>query len=266
MSNPGSSRPTACTDDAGVTADPSLGQDTIDWGPPWIGPVHHRVQIDLLWLLIGAVMLAAGLVFFGWRVLLGVGMTSLATLSTYVLISIVLKLLWPRIMIDSNLHALALGLLVGLALPAGSDTMILWIAGLLMGVVAHVVGRSHRLRIHPVVVVLLLTWPLGTIWELNEARQNPHTPLSPRAVLRPERVVVGDLCDVTENLDRQPWLTVSPIGLSRRVSAYRARGVAQDISGRYFTRPIGVYPDAGHWPIGAYGRSSIGRRAGGDGR
>ncbi len=178
-----------------------------DWGPPWIGPIHHRDQIDLLWLLAALLMLASGLVFFGWRALLGVCTTSLATLLTYGVGSAVFKQIKPNVMLDSHLHALVLGLFMGLTLPAQCSGQTAFVAGLLAGLAAHVVGRSHRVRCHPVAVVILAGGLWGTYGHVHGPFQEIARYQSAGAVLRPERVVVGDLCQITEGLDHRPWLT-----------------------------------------------------------
>lgn len=178
------------------------------WGPPWIGPVHRRLQIDLLWLLVAVLMTTAGLLFFGWRGLLGVCRTALWTLVTYALVAAVMGRVRPTRRVDSNLHALVLGLLLGLVMPVVLDPFLTRLSGWLLGVTAHFVGRSHRIRAHPVAVVWLVVWALcHSLY--GPAATNPFQ--FHQSVLRPQRIVVGDVCDVTDGQpERQSWFEADP--------------------------------------------------------
>jgi Na+-translocating ferredoxin:NAD+ oxidoreductase RnfD subunit len=185
---------------------------TPTWGPPWIAPIHRCFQIDGLWLMVAVVMLMMGVIFFGWRGLLGVANASLVTLLTYSLIVWVCRWAGWRIVADSNTHALVMGLLLGLCLPVTWGSVVPVVAGLMMGVVLHIVGRSHRVRAHPVAVVIILLWGLGLLaggaqsgsalfgMGVAQPRDAPH------AVLRAGWVVVGDVLDVGAGVDHLPWV------------------------------------------------------------
>jgi len=177
------------------------------WGPPWIISPHHRVQIDYLWLFIATFMLISGTVFFGWRGLLSVSVTALAALLTCVVIAAICRYFDLKPRTDPSLHILNMGLLLGLVLPVVRQSLISLVAGVLLGVVALVVGRSRRLRGHPVVVAYLMLWFLcGVFVEGGGDRSLSGLLHVPRAVLKPSRMVVGDVCDVAGGVQgRQPW-------------------------------------------------------------
>lgn len=182
------------------------GGAPLNWGPPWIGPILHRTQIDGLWLLATMVLLMAGLVFFGWRGLLVVCTTGLSTLVTHGLIAWIFKRLWPTPSVDSSLHVLILGLLLGLALPVVCNSSIPVIAGIVMAAVCFGVGRSHTIRIHPVAATMVILWLPGIMGPSPRLDRGMATITSPHAVLRPHCMVFGDACDIAITKDYRPWL------------------------------------------------------------
>ena len=118
-------------------------------GAPWLAPVVHRTQIDVQWLVVALAMLTVGLVFFGWRGMACVCTAAFSTLATYLLAALLMKIIRPHRREDSSLHALVLGLLLGLSLPTMYDMTVPLLAGLLLGILMVFTGRSHRLRLHP---------------------------------------------------------------------------------------------------------------------
>jgi len=190
----------------------------LNWGPPWIGPIHHRAAIDLLWLMIVIFPLGAGVVFFGWRGLLGVCTTGLSTLATFTLVRVVVRKIRPSGSFDPSLHILVLGLLLGMTLPVTCNPEIPAVAGLVLGLIAHMVGRSHTIRVHPVAVALLLTYLLAGTLDLGRVEQGLGAIHAPHKVLRIERVVIGDVCDGTGENDLQPWLSTRPRTTSDAIS------------------------------------------------
>ena len=73
------------------------------------------------------------------------------------------KRLWPNCSIDSSLHVLALGLLLGLSLPVVCDSFIPGFAGVVMGAICFGVGRSRKVRVHPVAATMVIFWLLGML-------------------------------------------------------------------------------------------------------
>lgn len=179
-------------------------------GPPWLGPILHRTQIDLNWLIVALVMAGAGMVFFGWRGMAGVCAVALVSLITYLLVTLVLDLLWPKHVSDSSLHALVLGLLLGVILPPSTDLTVGVLSGLLLGAVIPVVGRARRLRLHPVALALVFAWLLPAFFASHDLHSLEGAPRgSIEAVLRPDRVFLGDLRKRTEMNMVEPWWSVA---------------------------------------------------------
>lgn len=166
-------------------------------GPPWIVTSHHRLWIDVEWLLIATSMLLSGLVFFGWRAVICVTSTALVTVVSAWITRWLIKKYRPAHACDSVTHAIWLGLLLGLCLPVFHQQWIYWIGGGLLGIVAHAVGRCHRLRVHPVVVVLVVIWVFPTWLHSAGVGGSWGAGLEPhQGVLGPDRLVLGDVFDV----------------------------------------------------------------------
>jgi Na+-translocating ferredoxin:NAD+ oxidoreductase RnfD subunit len=194
---------------------------TLTPGPPWLGPILHRTQLDLQWLAVAAAMTAAGIVFFGWRGIAGVCWVALASSATYFLVSLLLLLLSPRRPADSSLHALVLGLLLGLILPPSTVASVPILAGVLLGVIMPFVGRAHRVRLHPVALALVAAWVLPAFFAQRDLRSLEGAPPSSiQAVLRPNRVVVGDLRERTEVNAVEPWWLLNDSVLSDAVHRF----------------------------------------------
>lgn len=177
---------------------------------PWLAPVLHRAWVDLHWLLVALAMASAGLIFFGWRALLVLAVTAAAALGSSLLVRVVVQLLRPARQFDSPLHVLNLALLLGLALPMTLGLAIPALSGLLLGILAHLVGRGRRVRLHPVAMVLVLVWAMPALatWSAEPLRRSNFDPI--HAVLKPTRVVLGDLADVGRERPHEPWWIASP--------------------------------------------------------
>jgi Na+-transporting NADH:ubiquinone oxidoreductase subunit NqrB len=157
------------------------------WGPPWLAPISHR----------SCLMLSLGVIFFGWRGMLGASATWLATLVTYLMVAMACQVFWPRRQNDSSLHVLTMGLLLGVSLPVMRDPMIPIIAGVALGLACHVIGRSHRLRIHPVAAVIVLVWVVPLlVSQQSSAPYAGRSMTTEPAVLKLDHVILGDLYDL----------------------------------------------------------------------
>ena len=164
------------------------------WGPPWLWPVTHRTQVDMQWLVVAAAMTASAVVFFGWRALLGVIIVVLAALTSFVAVRGGLRLVGSRRVQDSSLHVLVLAMLLALVQPVTADVFTPMVSGLLLGLFAHIVGRSHRVRVHPVALVMLMVCTVPEApggWALSRGRPLDESPT--QAVLRPDSLLFGDV-------------------------------------------------------------------------
>lgn len=174
------------------------------WGPPWLMPISHRTQIDTFWLMIAMLMLALGVLFFGWRAMLSVSAAWLATLATYLLLAMIVQVFRPKRLPDSSLHVLTMGLLMGVSLPVMRDPWIPIGAGMLLGILCHGIGRSHRVRIHPVAAALVLAWVIpNMIGQHSQWQWSERAMTTEPVVLQLDRLVLGDLYDTSKL--RQPY-------------------------------------------------------------
>ena len=177
-------------------------------GPPWLKTAHHRLQIDSQWLVVMMAMLASALVFFGWRGLIGVLVTTLAAVIVHQLLAVLAKLVRPTLHRGSLSHALVLGLLLGASMPLMRQPALHIAAGAVLGVISHMVGRSHWLRVHPVAVVLVLCWVAPGLRGFSFFNARPEIFQKIDSVLRPKRLILGDVTDLVANRDRtDPWLS-----------------------------------------------------------
>ncbi|MCE9590663.1 MAG: RnfABCDGE type electron transport complex subunit D [Planctomycetes bacterium] len=171
-----------------------------------MGAPRTRRRVDVEWLCVALVMLLSGLVFFGWRGVSQAVTTGLLALAGHLLLGVVVQTLKLRENHDPPLHAFVLGLLLGLTLPVVRQPWMPVLTGLLLAVSMHLVGRARMFRVSPVVLVLMLTWMLGvttTGVADPQSRLSPFGPLD--AVLRPDRVIVGDVRKAPEEYGRRPW-------------------------------------------------------------
>lgn len=187
---------------------PGEAVSTWPWskGPPWLGPTHDRRAIDQSWLLIAGTLTVASLVFFGWRAVASIAVSAIATLVTYLLLGLVMHLLRPKRPADSVLHPLMLGMMLGCALPLYHKFDVHLLGGLLLGLLAHVVGRTHRLRLHAVALTIVIVWLLPAItvkWQMMYLARLTNPPVE--SVLRPQHLVLGDVQDTTEQVSFESW-------------------------------------------------------------
>ncbi len=114
--------------------------------------------------------------------------------------------LWPRTPRHSHLHVLVLGMLFGLSLPLMPDPTLPLLGGTVLGVVAHLVGRTKWLRLHPVAVVLVLIWLMPAMFGVPDRQSHLWAGSEPvQAVLRREHVVVGDIAHMSRQVSFEPW-------------------------------------------------------------
>jgi len=186
-----------------MKAHASIAKPDVPAAPPWVGSAHQRLHIDLQWLTAAAVLPAAALIFFGWRglvMMLAVLLAAMIAHAVMLGLRRLLKRAGPSRV--PHAHMLTLALLLGAAMPLFAKPWIALAAGGMLGIAAHMVGRSHRLRVHPVALVMTLVWLLPTLWP-TAMQQDHWTQLD--SVLRPQRLVVGNVRDTTEEVSRAPW-------------------------------------------------------------
>ena len=140
-----------------------------------------------------------GMTFFGWKAVSCVILTACAATVSHFVVAALLKKRQPDRPIESLSHVVANGLLLGLCLPLMSRSLMNLLGGVLLGVAGHGIGRSHRVRAHPIALVMILTCLIPEIYSCFD----PGTPQSrlgtPTAtVLTPDRVLVGDAFDIAK--------------------------------------------------------------------
>lgn len=178
----------------------------LELGPPWFGSVRHRQQVDALWLLVAGTMTASGLLFFGWRAGVSILIVVACAVSSYLLIGQLLSLLRRNHRGDGIPHAITLALMLAVSLPLLHEPEMLILGSVLLGIISHAVGRSHRVRIHPVAVVMVLLWLAPTILSPSGVSADRSTLLKPvSAVLRPHRLLIGDVTDHPDHASTQTW-------------------------------------------------------------
>ncbi len=178
-------------------------------GPPWIAAAHHKTRIDLQWLLVCTVMLAAATAYFGSRALIAVALTTVSTVVAYTLFACVLATLRGRRTRFISPYAIWIGMLLGLGMPVAENLALPIIAGLLLGAVAHVVGRSHRVRVHPVALMLVILFLAPNLLPDSPSRVSLSRAITQTvpAVLGPGRLFIGDVNDAPDQLNTEPWLS-----------------------------------------------------------
>jgi Na+-transporting NADH:ubiquinone oxidoreductase subunit NqrB len=174
--------------------------------PPWLVTPHRAAALDRQWLYTVLVLLAAACVYHGpWGVAAAV-VVALAALVTHLSVGLMVNALVRRSIPRTALHTATLGLLLGLSLPMTRDPMLRILAGLLLGVLAHALGRTHRLRIHPGAMAIVLVWVLPWVLVGGGASGMLSTTQCWPAVLRPDHVLIGDVWDAGPIPNHQPWL------------------------------------------------------------
>lgn len=189
-------------------------------GPPWLGPILHRTQIDIHWLAVALIMVGSGMIFFGWRALVEVCVVALVSFMTFLLITMVLHLLWAKHTSDSILHAIVLSLLLGVILPPMTDLTVGILSAVMLGAVIPFVGRARRIRLHPVALALVFAWLLPAFVADHDLRSLEGAPQgSVEAVLRPDRIFIGDLRKQAEvNNMAEPWWNITDADLPDAVT------------------------------------------------
>src|SRR5690606_7991243 len=132
--------------------------------------------------------------------------TAVVCVIVFVLWRKALQLIRPNGPQDSSLHALVLGVLGGLSMPAVTQPSMPVLAGILLGILAGVIGRTHRLRIHPVAAVVVILWLLPVVlipWDTTFLDRRGFDVVP--AVLKPRFAVRGDLHDYAPRSDRAWW-------------------------------------------------------------
>ncbi|MGA3067163.1 MAG: RnfABCDGE type electron transport complex subunit D [Tepidisphaeraceae bacterium] len=173
-------------------------------------PLHSGIEIGtLISLEILAAMfpLTGGFFLFGWR---AIGATAVILLSTLVTAAVWSQIGWRGR--QMNLwHCLWMALVLSLMLPAHLfstaplDNQIVWpilpAAGMILAMLVWLLGGIGAQRIQPSVVTVLILFVLF------------HDALTPRYVLRVDRMVVGDLLKSvpaqSPMIEKGAWLFVS---------------------------------------------------------
>lgn len=182
-------------------------------GPPWLAGRGSLRAVDHAWCVVVLAMAAVCAVFFGWRGVLGVAITATAANATHLMIALAIHLVRPRRQFDSIAHVCSQGVLMGLLAPTVVGPQAAVSTGVMLAVAMHCVGRIHHLRIPPVALVLVLLWVLPAATMDRQLLFMPAHPGSVRpAVLRPDRVIVGDVHDVAERpvTDLSWWHATTP--------------------------------------------------------
>lgn len=184
-----------------------IAQATVTYAPPWLGLLHTRRHIDLAGLMVVIAMLTSSLIFFGHMALSQILLCVVAAMSAYLPAMLLMWIFHKRPHADSVMHAITMAILLGLLMPINSFAWQHMLAGTLLGIFMPFVGRAHRIRMHPAVLVIIVTWALPLmISNVNEQssmlilRNDNHA-----AVLRPDRVVWGNVRLAREQRSYQPW-------------------------------------------------------------
>ena len=171
-----------------------------------------RRTYDRSFLVAAGAMVLAGACFFGWRALVTAGTAAGATVGLYLIIDVALRVTHRQRKHDlmgqdmAAARAVWLGLLAGACLPPLVAWPMALAAGVVTGAAAHVTGRSHRVRVHPVAVALVLVWLVPVAIEGPRPAAYRRAVVPAGAVLLPEHVFTGDLKNVGPELDLDPWL------------------------------------------------------------
>ena len=76
-----------------------------------------------------------------------------------------MRMVQPERSNDSTMHALVLGLLLGVSMPPACPGFTPWVAGIVLGIFANLIGRSHRVRVHPIAATILIVWVMNMAWD-----------------------------------------------------------------------------------------------------
>lgn len=172
----------------------------------WLHVVTSRVRLDARWLTVVATMTIAAWVFFGWRALLSVILTTVGATVMFLIIARIVRLIRRRYQPDPLLHVVTVAMLTGLCLPVFVDQLIPFLAGMSVGALSHVFGRSHRVRLHVVALVVLAVWFIPAMVRGNGPSEATRTHFHWYTnVLNPSHVMTGDLAADHPPVSRQLW-------------------------------------------------------------
>lgn len=196
-------------------------------GPPWIGSAFYRVDIDARWMVVTVIMMTSGIVFFGWRGLLAVTLTTVSTLAVNWPIQALRKKLQPRRAPEAIGHIAAMGMFLGALMPLFHSWWMYIAAGATLGLICLGCGRSHRIRIHPVAATMMLVGLviINAPTHLEPGESHSIVQIND-GVLRPGKLVVGDVTDQTDKIDGGHYF--------RRVQPTTQDAVRRSWSIRYF--------------------------------
>jgi Na+-translocating ferredoxin:NAD+ oxidoreductase RnfD subunit len=173
----------------------------------WLHVVTTRARFDARWLAVAGAMTVAATVFFGWRAILSIMLATLGALVMHYAIARIVRLIQRRYETDPFAHVLMLGAMTALCLPVFTDWLIPFLAGASVGALTHVVGRSHRVRLHAVALVVLAVWFAPAMLRGHGPSEAARTQFEwYHNVLNPSRVITGDLAVSHEPLSRQLWM------------------------------------------------------------
>ncbi len=177
-------------------------------GPPWVRAPMTRAQLDGVWLTSALAMAACAALFFGWRGLLQVALSTAICIAVYLLLTLAIYLVRPSHRFDSPAHTFTLALLVGVLHPLTLNPWQPMLAAVLLGVAMHLVGRIHACRAHPLALAITLAWFIPFVSSQLELHQMQALGQEPApAVLRINRLVLGDVLDYADPGVYEPWWT-----------------------------------------------------------
>lgn len=175
-------------------------------GPPWLPPSLTRAWIDVQWALAALALLASSAVFLGWRGLLHAAVAAMTAHVVHMTIVFVLQLCGRDRAGSPWLHVTTLGLFAGLAIPLTRDASAAIIAGVVVGLLTHISGRTRRIRLNAPAAAVLVVWLLPTVTALGLFRGLPREGVATiDGVLQPSRVVLGDVSHADADPRPGPW-------------------------------------------------------------
>jgi Na+-translocating ferredoxin:NAD+ oxidoreductase RnfD subunit len=175
--------------------------------PPWLGLLHTRRQVDIAGLMVAVTMLASSLVFFGFVALSQILLCVVAAMSAYLPAMLLMWIFHKRPQVDSVMHAITMAIMLGMLMPINSFPWQHMLGGTFLGIFMPFVGRAHRIRMHPAVLAIIVTWALPLMISNVHEQYTTHMlhTDADAAVLRPDRVVWGDVRKSRELRSYQPW-------------------------------------------------------------
>ncbi|MBL4701588.1 MAG: RnfABCDGE type electron transport complex subunit D, partial [Phycisphaeraceae bacterium] len=182
---------------------------TVSYAPPWLGLLHTRRQIDIQMLIVVVAMAVSSLIFFGHVALIQILLCVVSAMSAYLPAMLLMWIFHRKPHADSIMHAVTMAMLVGLIMPVNSLAWQQVFAGAILGICMPFVGRTHRIRMHPAVLAVLITWALPLMLS-NVHQPNFSTMFESEkhsTVLRPDCVIFGNVHDGNAQALRnyQPW-------------------------------------------------------------